>query len=104
MVSKNPLEKRFFKYCDDPRHWNSPFTIIVKRVQRASHSSMLFDESKMVFPELRAFDTTFHRFRLVDASIPTVGSSEFKAIQLKIKIKIRNILIRYLRKPALDHQ
>ena len=80
--------KRFFKYFDEPRHWNSPLTMIPKRVHRASHSSMLFDERRMVFPELRAFVMTFHRFRLVDASIPIVGSSDRQP-----KIRSKNMVV-----------
>lgn len=73
--SVNPFENLFFKCCVEPRHLNSPFTIIASRVQSASHSSMLCDVRTIDFPELRIFVTIFHRLRFAPGSIPVVGSS-----------------------------
>lgn len=75
MDNENPFENLFFKCCVEPRHLNSPFTMIASRVQSASHSSMLCDVSTIDFPELRTFDTMFHRLRFAPGSIPVVGSS-----------------------------
>lgn len=73
--SVNPFENLFFKCCVEPRHLNSPFTIIANRVQSASHSSILCDVRTIDFPELRTFDIIFHRLRLAPGSMPVVGSS-----------------------------
>lgn len=75
IVSKKPLENLFFKCCALPRHLNSPLTMIAKRVQRASHSSILWDVSTIDFPARRTFDTIFQRFRFAPGSMPVVGSS-----------------------------
>lgn len=69
-VSRKPLENLLFRCCVEPKHLNSPFTMIASRVQRASHSSILCDVSTMDLPEARVFDTTFHRFRFAPGSIP----------------------------------
>lgn len=87
MVSKNPLENLFFRCCVDPRHLNSPFTMIAKRVQRASHSSMLCDVKTIDFPVLRTFDTIFHKFLFAPGSIPVVGSSnKLKSLNLQFHL------------------
>lgn len=69
-VSRKPLENLLFRCCVEPKHLNSPFTMIASRVQRASHSSILCDVSTMDLPEARVFETTFHRFRFAPGSIP----------------------------------
>ena len=76
MVSKNPLENLLFRCCVDPRHLNSPFTMMAKRVQRASHSSMLCEVRMIDLPVLRTFEIIFQRFRLAPGSMPVVGSSD----------------------------
>lgn len=75
--SVNPFENLFFKCCVEPRHLNSPFTIIASRVHSASHSSILCDVSTIDFPLFRTFDTMFHRLRFAPGSMPVVGSSSF---------------------------
>lgn len=70
-----PFENLFFKCCGDPRHFNSPLTIMASRVQSASHSSILCDVSTIDLSEFRTFDIIFQKLRFEPGSIPDVGSS-----------------------------
>uniref|UniRef100_A0A1B0B9N0 Uncharacterized protein n=1 Tax=Glossina palpalis gambiensis TaxID=67801 RepID=A0A1B0B9N0_9MUSC len=71
-----PLENLFFKCCVDPMHFSLPFTIIAKRVQRASHSSILCEVKIIDLPESRIRHTIFHNCLRAAGSIPLVGSSK----------------------------
>ena len=75
IVIQNPFENLFFKCCVEPKHLNSPLTMIARRVQSASHSSMLCDVSTTDLPELRTFDTKLHKFRFAAGSMLVEGSS-----------------------------
>lgn len=97
IVKKNPFENLFLRCCVDPKHLNSPLTmiacwssfkcqvkvkkikavcLITKRVHKTSHSSILWDVSTTDFPEFLAFITMFHSWRRAPTSIPEVGSSK----------------------------
>lgn len=72
IVKLKPWENLFFKCCTDPRHLNSPFTIIANLVHNASHSSMRWDVNTIDLPVLRIFDTMSHSCLFAPGSIPSI--------------------------------
>lgn len=103
MVSKTALENLSFKCCIDPKHLNSPFTIIAALVQSTSHSSMLCDVRMIDAPASRTFDKTFHTFCFATGSIPAVCSSTHKNSVYTFILRLTFAFkIPYLKIPASD--
>ena len=89
-----PWANLFFRWLFVPKHWNCPLTMIARRSQRASHSSILHHEKEIeIFNHKKAgksylwevstidcpfiwiFWIIFHKFLLATGSTPVLGSS-----------------------------